>query len=123
MSNQPNTAPANRNEIADLLESYNQYKADEQIAKMKADGVKAQLDALLSDCDLAHVAGYELARVAPGTTKSWDTTGLLRFCDTLRQTENADTAEAIMAYMKKGERMGYFGAFCLTPQNGAFELI
>ncbi len=27
---------------------------------------------------------------------------------TLRRTENADTAEAIMQYMKKGERAGYF---------------
>jgi len=117
MSNQPNTAPINRTEIADLLESYNQYKADEQVAKMHADGIKSQLDALLSDCDLAHVAGYELARVAPGTTKSWDTAGLLRFCDTLRQTENADTAEAIMAFMKHGDRMGYFRIAAIRPER------
>jgi hypothetical protein len=108
MSNQPNTNPVNRNELADLLESYNQYKADEQVAKMHVDGIKAQLDALLSDCDLAHVAGYELARVQPGTTKSWDTNGLLRLCDTLRRTDNGDTAEAIMQYLKHGERAGYF---------------
>ncbi len=108
MSNQPNTSPTYRVEIADLLESYNQYKADEYAAKAKADGVKAQLETLLVDCDIAQVNGYELARVAPGTTKSWDTTGLLRFCDTLRRTDNGDTADAIMAYLKKGERAGYF---------------
>ncbi len=108
MSNQPNTEPTYRVEIADLLESFNQHKADELAAKAKADGVKAQIENLLVDCDLAQVAGYELARVAPGSTKSWDTTGLLRFCDTLRRTDNGDTAEAIMQYMKKGERAGYF---------------
>ncbi len=70
--------------------------------------MKAQLETLLVDCDIAHVAGYELARVQPGVIKSWDTTGLLRLCDTLRRTENGDTAEAIMQYMKKGERAGYF---------------
>jgi len=101
MANQPNMHPANRDELVNLLESYNQYKADELAAKQVADGIKAQLDALLSDCDLAQVNGYELARVAPGTTKAWDTTGLLRLCDTLRRTENADMAEAIMAYFKK----------------------
>lgn len=108
MSNQPNTEPTYRVEIADLLESYNQYKADEQAAKAKADGVKAQIETLLVDCDLAHVAGYELARVQPGSTKSWDTSGLLCFCNTLRRTDNAETAEAIMAYFKQGERQGYF---------------
>jgi len=117
MITQPNMHPVNRDELADLLESYNQYKADEQAAKAKADGVKAQLDALLSDCDLAHVAGYELARVAPGQTKSFDTTGLLRFCDTLHRTENADTAEAIMGFFKKGERQGYFRVAAIRPER------
>ncbi len=70
--------------------------------------MKAQIEALLIDCDLAHVAGYKRMRVQPGQTKSWDTTGLLRFCGTLRRTDNADTADAILAYMKKGERAGYF---------------
>lgn len=73
-----------------------------------ADVLKEQIAELLDDCDLAHIAGMELARVQPGTTKTWDTTGLLRFCDTLRRTENGETAEAIMAFMKHGERAGYF---------------
>jgi hypothetical protein len=108
MAHPPTTEPTNRNEIVELLGLYNECKAKELAAKQAADVLKAQIEELLEDCDLAHVAGMELARVQPGTTKTWDTTGLLRFCDTLRRTENADTAAAIMAFMKQGERAGYF---------------
>ncbi len=108
MTNTPNTDPANRAEIAELLGLYNVCKAKELAAKHAADVLKAQIEELLDDCELAHVTGMELARVQPGTTKTWDTTGLLRFCDTLRRTDNADTAAAIMGYLKHGERAGYF---------------
>ncbi|MBA3947087.1 MAG: hypothetical protein H0X37_21315 [Herpetosiphonaceae bacterium] len=102
MATIPNTAPTYRTEIADLLESYNQHKADELAAKVKADGVKAQIENLLIDCDMAHVAGYELARVQLGVITSWDTASLLRLCDALRQTDNNDTADAIIAVSEEG---------------------
>lgn len=72
---------------------------------------------LLGKARAAHVAGMELARVAPGQTKSWDTPRLLRFCDTLRRTENDETADAILAYLKHGERAGYFRIAELRPAS------
>ena len=119
MAQQPNTEPGNRHAIANLLHCYHDAKAREAEAKADAETIKAAIDDLLHDCDLAHVAGMELARVAPGMTRTWDTAGLLRYCDPLRHADNGDLADAIMVFLRHGERQGYFRIAAIRDRTPA----
>ncbi len=83
-----------------MLDAQLAWNEKENVGDDRFSGIKAvstargRLNPLLQ-CDVARFCQ---------SLPSLDTAGLLRFCDMLRRNDNGATADAIMAFMKKGGR-------------------